>query len=86
MKKQEFYNLAMEIGVTMGEAFWLEIIYSKDDEKVTVDDNHMLMDCLAPVDVDSTDLINLCEKYAFLVNQAKKAGTYEEEQDYVMQF
>lgn len=89
MKKQEFINKAVDLGVTYGEAFWLEVIYSKDDDKVTLEDNLMLGDCIATLDTDpdeTGDLIDLCEEYAFLVNQSKKEGTYNEEQDYYPQF
>ncbi|MBY0214122.1 hypothetical protein [Priestia aryabhattai] len=83
MNKNQFIEKAMETGLTMGEAFWLEMIYSKDGDKVTVDDNHQLMDFLSNPNIEEfEELMGLCNEYEHLVEQSKKDGTFEENQDY----
>lgn len=80
MNRQQFIEKALEFGLSIGEGFWLEHIYSKDGDQVTVDDNHMLMDFFANLDLDaeeSSDLIDLSEEYAEQVEQAKKDGLYD---------
>lgn len=86
MNKNQFIEKAMKTGLTMGEAFWLEMIYSKDGDKITVDENNQLMDfCANPNIYELGKLLNLCVYYEKLVEQSKKDGTFEENQEYIIQ-
>ena len=87
MNKNQFIDKAMELGVTMGEAFWLEMLYSKDGDKVTVDDNLQLEDfCGNPNIYELGKLLNLCMYYEKLVEQSKADGTFEKNQEYTLKF
>lgn len=83
MNKNEFISQAMQIGATIGEAFWLEMIYSKDGNKITVDDNLQLEDFFATHN-ETGKLLHLCLRYEKLVEQSKADGTFEGNQKYVL--